>query len=260
MSDIKRKNLKLGQQIVSYLQLGNLKGSKPVLVWLHGWGSEAAVWKNQMIKLANEGFESIALDWPGNGFSQKPIRAFALSDYATILQDLVTELQLTNYHLIAHSFGARVIFVANAEGKINPKKVVIIGGAGLRDNSFATRLKRWVGGWGGSLVRLPVIGLLLSPLARMFRSRDYSRLDGVMADTFRNFIGKDLRSYVSKLLVPTKLIWGEVDQETPLSDAKEMNRLISESTLVSYPEVGHYVFLERPDEVAEEILLFLHQS
>ena len=45
------------------------------------------------------------------------------------------------------------------------------------------------------------------------------------------------------------LIWGENDTETPLQDAKIMNKLIKNSGLVEIKYGTHYVFLEQTQYV-----------
>ena len=59
------------------------------------------------------------------------------------------------------------------------------------------------------------------------------------------------------IIAPVLLIWGEKDTATPLRDARKMEKLIPDAGLVSYPEAGHYSFLDRPGQTAAVIQNFL---
>ncbi len=59
-------------------------------------------------------------------------------------------------------------------------------------------------------------------------------------------VNEDLRHVMPEIKSPTLLVWGENDTATPLSDAKIMEKLISDAGLVSFPDCGHYSFLDNP--------------
>ena len=67
-------------------------------------------------------------------------------------------------------------------------------------------------------------------------------------------IGED---YLNKIKVPTLLIWGENDTETPLEDAKIMEKEIPDAGLVTFKNCSHYVFLERPVQINNIINNFI---
>ncbi len=57
--------------------------------------------------------------------------------------------------------------------------------------------------------------------------------------------------------MPTLLLWGRDDDETPLSDAETIHSLIAGSQLFVY-DGGHCFFSDVPDAVYREIDTFFH--
>ena len=69
----------------------------------------------------------------------------------------------------------------------------------------------------------------------------------------------DSRETAAGIDVPALVLVGEQDQLTPPSDAEELAELIPLARLVRIPDAGHLTPLERPNEVNEELLVFLQQ-
>ena len=57
-------------------------------------------------------------------------------------------------------------------------------------------------------------------------------------------VNEDLKHLMPAIKCPTLLIWGEKDTATPIGDAKIMEKLIPDAGLVSFPNAGHYSFLD----------------
>jgi pimeloyl-ACP methyl ester carboxylesterase len=59
--------------------------------------------------------------------------------------------------------------------------------------------------------------------------------------------------------VPALVVVGEHDQLTPPEDARELAALLPQSRLVELPDAGHLTPLEKPDELKEEMFVFLSE-
>ena len=53
--------------------------------------------------------------------------------------------------------------------------------------------------------------------------------------------------------MPTLLIWGELDERSPLSVARQFERAIPDTKLVVIPHSGHVSNLEQPDLFNEAV-------
>ena len=77
-----------------------------------------------------------------------------------------------------------------------------------------------------------------------FGSEDYRNADDTMKEVFKNVVNEDLKEYLPNIKVSTLLIWGDRDLETPIEDAKLMEKLIPDSGLVIIQGAGHFSYLE----------------
>jgi pimeloyl-ACP methyl ester carboxylesterase len=66
----------------------------------------------------------------------------------------------------------------------------------------------------------------------------------------------DQRDLLPGVTVPTLLIWGELDAQSPLSVAKQFERTIQDTTLVVIPGAGHCCQLERPEQFNKSVREF----
>jgi pimeloyl-ACP methyl ester carboxylesterase len=94
-------------------------------------------------------------------------------------------------------------------------------------------------------------------LAARFGSPDYRATSGVMRGTFVKTVTLDLKSCLPAIQAPTLLLWGDKDQETPLSDGRIMERLIPESRLIVVAGAGHFSYLDKPAFVGAVVRAFL---
>ena len=88
-------------------------------------------------------------------------------------------------------------------------------------------------------------------------SSDYAAASPRMRAIMSRVVNEDLSDCLAKIKAPTLLIWGEKDTATPMRDARKMERLIPDAGLVSYPEAGHFSFLDRPGQTAAVIKSFI---
>lgn len=56
-----------------------------------------------------------------------------------------------------------------------------------------------------------------------------------------------------RITVPTVVLWGERDEVLARADQEAMAAAIPGARLVTYPDTGHLVLFERPDDVAREL-------
>jgi pimeloyl-ACP methyl ester carboxylesterase len=80
---------------------------------------------------------------------------------------------------------------------------------------------------------------------------------GEMRPTLVKLVNADLRPYMPAIAVPTLLVWGSEDTDTPLSAAREMERLIPDAGLVVLEGAGHYSYLDQPDRFARIVSHFV---
>ena len=86
----------------------------------------------------------------------------------------------------------------------------------------------------------------LPALQKKFGSADYASSSPLMRQSMVKLLCADYRDKLPLVSVPTLLIWGEKDDATPLSMAKQMEQAIPDAGLVVIPNAGHFAFAENP--------------
>ena len=176
---------------------------------------------------------------------------YSLSDYVDSVKEYMVENNILFPHVIAHSFGARIVIKALSQNINLFDKVVITGGAGLKPKfSFKKSLKRVV-----FKTLKPFLG---KERLKGFYSQDYLALSPVMKQSFIKIVNEHLDDRLP-LLNGKKmlLIYGDKDKQTPLYMARRISKIITTSTLSVYKDAGHFAFVDCPLKFNLEVKEFL---
>jgi pimeloyl-ACP methyl ester carboxylesterase len=233
--------------------------SPPVLV-LHGWGASIDA-VGSIVSGLGRSAEIVAVDLPGFGRSDPPTAPWTVGRYAAFVVQLAAALSLERFSVLGHSFGARIAIVLADEHPEKLERLLLTGAAGLRPRRRPSyyakvglaKVGRLVAAVGGSPGRR-----LQAALRRRVASADWLAASEALRGTFRLVIAEDLTGRLSRIRVPTLLVWGEQDADTPLWMGERMERLIPDAGLVVLPGAGHYAYAERAGEfnrVAEHFLV-----
>ena len=92
-----------------------------------------------------------------------------------------------------------------------------------------------------------------------YGSEDYKQTSGIMRQTFVNVVNHDLAETATNVQLPTLLLWGDQDQDTPLWQGQLLEELIPDAGLVVYEGAGHYSYLDRLYDATHVIQFFFKQ-
>lgn len=233
--------------------------SKKRVVILPGWGETRTTFK-EIINILKVDYTVYIMDYPGFLNTKFPNYDLTIYDYALLIKAFLEEEKIDNPYIIAHSFGGRIAIILASKYKVKIRKLVLIDSAGIKPKMT---LKRWL--------RLKIYHSLQnfanflpekasnsfkSYLFKKFSSSDYLALDLKMQTTFKNIVNEDLTKYLSLIKIPTLLLWGANDIDTPLKDGKIMHKKITNSELVIFPNCTHYCYLENTYVIIRIILYF----
>ena len=250
---------------VAYLR----EGEGPPLVLLHGgFGFDSRSWRRQFDALSDK-FTVVAWDAPGFGQSSDPPSTFRLPDYADCLARFVNAVDLTTPHVLGLSFGAALALELYRRHPHIPRTLVLAG-------AYA--------GWAGSLPP-EVVGQRLAQAEReenvppeewvpryvpgmLTEAAPQEMVDEVAAlmcdvhpagnvTALRGMAEADLSDVLSRIEVPTLLLYGEADKRSPVAVGEGLHARIPNSTLVILPGVGHLSNFEAAHRFNHEIRTFL---
>ncbi len=255
-----------------------LTGKGEPLFFLHGWGGTKESWGKLTAELEKLGIDEerslVALDFPGFGESEEPVRPWGVSDYAHFFEKLVAgcyrEFDWSgNYDLAVHSFGGRValkLLSTDFEHQITerPDKLVLIAAAGVKHQpSMRLRAAGVAAKAGKRVMKLPVLKKLAPAaqkiLYRILKSHDYEKSTGIMRETFLKIIDEDLAASISHVKNPALVIWGKKDSYVPYSDGLMMHKYILGSQLITVPDGRHGIHKTHAAMLAPHIADFLRK-
>jgi pimeloyl-ACP methyl ester carboxylesterase len=249
---------------IRYVSAGS---GKPLLL-LHGWGTSLDAFAEMTRDLARpagtggsrRSFQVTAFDFPGHGESGLPPGTWTVDDFMDLTLDLMAELGLQRPSIIGHSFGGRVAIKLAAANPDRIERLVLVDAAGVLPRRTtqrvlrraASRFANAVGrhfGRPGQALRRRIVARIASP--------DYLNA-GPLRDTFLAVIKEDLRPALAHIGCPTLLVWGDGDEDTPLADARIMEKLIPGARLLVLKNAGHFSYLDQYGRFRLAIIPFLN--
>lgn len=214
-------------------------------VFIHGFGGQAAQWRNQLQKFAVDN-RVVALDLRGHGLSDKPTSGY---DMPQILQDVETALTLLQvkgkFVLVGHSFGGAIVTEYALKNPDRVERLILIATAGQYKLRPLFR----------SALSLPVSVLRwIGPFTRSWLSGAPYALKKLYADNMSQWKGWDR---FAALDVPTLVIRGHRDRVFERPFFERVPASIPRAEDADIGVSGHMVMLERREAVNRAIERFL---
>lgn len=235
---------------------------------LHSWDALAAALRPN--------YRIIRLDLLTAGLTgPEPTGRYSMERNIELLGRLTAELGVDRYALIATSSGGTVAF---RHAAMNPERVtrlVLINSAGMprtaatdpnraRGGSIARWVQRYYRSrkyWQTALQQQFASGMA-PPTELVERVYDMNRRAGRSAEGaqfLRNFKTGDPEATLAKIIAPTLILWGEgnITVSHLEADVFQLWLTAAPSLKKKYAKVGHYFYLEIPDEAHRDIENFL---
>lgn len=234
-------------------------GPRAVIV-MHGWGCKASTVDLLARAASGKGTTVYNLDLPGFGESSEPDEVWGVEQYTVLIEEFAKKNGIKKPILIGHSFGGRLAIVFASRNEV--EKLILVDAAGIKPRrNLKYYFKVYSFKTGKKLLPLLLGKNRAAKIIERWRgkagSSDYAQASSKMRAIMSRVVNEDLTSLLPEIKAPTLLIWGEKDTATPLRDARTMERLIPDAGLVSYPDAGHYSFLDRPAQTIAVIENFI---
>lgn len=220
-----------------------IEGKGQPIILLHGWGTNMDTFNNIAKELSSK-YEVHQIDLIGFGLTSLPNKSLNVDDYVIFLEDYIKRFKIIKPIILGHSFGGRIA-IKYASKTNNLLKLILVDSAGIKKRSTLIKKikvinfkckKKWY--------RLTKNVMAYNKLIRKVGSYDYQMAPDVMKGTLGKVIKEDLTKYLKQVNCETLIIWGRDDKETPYSDALKMHKLIKNSGLVTFDNIGHFPYLE----------------
>jgi pimeloyl-ACP methyl ester carboxylesterase len=254
-------------------------GKGPVLVLLHTLRTQLDLFEKVVPELAKH-FTVYALDYPGHGYSDIPQGRYDTDFFVAAVEGFLDKLDLRDVTLAGVSIGGSIALIIAARRNDRVTRVIAINpydyakGRGMARSSFL--------GWIITYTALiPLIGETVMRLRNFMIMK--AVLNGGVADPknippslmkemylvgnqpgqYRAFLSllRNAESWETatkeygRIDVPVLLIWGDRDW-AHASEREHDHSLIDKAKMITLAPGGHFLPLDRPNELTQAIIRF----
>jgi pimeloyl-ACP methyl ester carboxylesterase len=232
-----------GTAFATYGLAGAAPAAAPCLIWAHGWGHTHQALLPLAQAMRRQG-DSWLVDLPGFGASPIPPAAWGTADYADAIAEWIATLPAGPKVWVAHSFGCRVGLQLAARHPRAVDALFLIAAAGLPPRrSLAAQVRRLPRRLAFRMLRAwTPEGEARDRLRERYGSADY-RNAGAMRPVLVRAVGEDLSEVARAVRVPTVLIHGDGDRESPPEITERLHALIEGSRLNLLRGFDHWTIL-----------------
>ncbi len=257
-----------------------LESERIPVLFLHGLPSHSYTWRQIMSLLADENIPSIAPDWLGCGFSDKPNQkdfSYTPEAFLTGLSELIALLKLEKFYLVVQGFLSSVGLQYALQ---NPEQIegLIILNTPLTSSAKLP--------WLMKQLSLPLVGDMMTQ-DPLLVDRTIEKGSGFIVadkdlDVLRkpflqsSDVGRSLMAILKKLQLdrtmpeieaglsqwskPSLIIWGTADKWLDIADAQKLAAANSNITLIELSEAKHYPQEHWASDIAKEIVQFFRRK
>lgn len=246
-------------------------GKGPAIIFLHGVGSGKEGWKHQLAPVVEAGFRFIAIDAPGFGETPLPDHP-GFAPHVDAILTVMNDYGLDKAILCGHSLGGMTAqeFHAGHPDRVGALVLSATSPAfGRPDGEFQKQFLQ---------ARLAPFqqGMTMPQFAKDFASRlvgpnpaphaideIIDTLSGVSVEAYRlamhTLTGFDQRENLANISVPTLVISGAEDANSPAAMMEKMASKIPGARYVNLVETGHMAPIETPDAFNQTLINFLRR-
>lgn len=257
----------------------------PVLVFIHGLANYHKVW-DWNVEPLSASYRCIAIDLPGNGFSSRQDAPYSIDYFAKVLMEFLDALNIKNVILVGHSMGGQIALTASLQDSTRIQKLILFAPAGFEYYTPAEAVLFKSAITFGNFLNLdethitqsitssfyassPISKKIIEDLNEIIRNNDRILYRKMLDACMNSMLDQPLFQSLHKIHQPVLVFFGENDMLIPnrflhpvstVDIARKACAELQNSVLVTYPETGHFVQIERMKDVNQTITAFLHNK
>jgi pimeloyl-ACP methyl ester carboxylesterase len=198
---------------------------------------------------------------PGWGRSERPSWLRSVRDIAAIHQWLLAELGISDCSLLGLGFGG---WIAAEMASLSPQqfhRLTLVGAMGIKPPE-------------GDILDQAIISYLAYPQAGFHNQEAFHRIYGdVTTDQLEQWdvaremcfrvawkpymFSQSLPHLLGGIRTPALVVWGDDDRHVPLSAGHAYTKALRQARLEVISGCGHFVEMEKPDELADLVTSFM---
>lgn len=217
--------------------------SRYPIILIHGLGFDTKSWSKTIEELnnSNKDFDIYAIDLLGHGNSDAPKDIdYKVNVQVEILKEFVEKLNL-NPVIVGHSYGGWVTSLYAAFG-YKAKALVLEDAGGFYESSELHDKNMEEGK-----------EEIYKGVMRVEGNHDHVIRGILYADNKEFYLNKEI---LSKIKVPTLIIWGEDDKSVPIEIWYKFHEYIKNSRFEKIPNSGHVSHYSKSEEFSKILIDF----
>lgn len=235
------------------------------LVFIHGSGDSARIWRLQTEYFEQAGREAFAIDLPGHGQRPDmfPPEEVTVPEYAHVAHKIITdELKLERPIIAGHSLGGAVALMMALEYGSELGGLILVGtGARLRVlPSILEDARQAPDQARASLAEFAVTQANIATVPQQVAREQVMPGPTILYRDLAACNVFDVMQRLQEIQLPTLIICGIDDRLTPVKYSEYMHKQIAGSKLHVFPDAGHYVMREQPEAVNRAIEAWLEET
>lgn len=211
---------------------------------IHGWTYTVAPWETTIQILKKHGVEIKMLNVPGLTFPSGKV--WTIDEYTEWADQNIPDGAIA----LGHSNGGRILLNLLSKKQDKLKHLILLDAAGIYEESKKRDIAKKV-----SKIAAPLKAI--KPLRKVYHkllgASDYDHAPENMKKTLANMLESDKSLDISKVTVPTTILWGKLDNVTPPRQAEKMHALIKGSKLQFHDNWTHAPYICDPNGLAHSI-------
>lgn len=217
---------------------------KPILYIIHGWTYTVAPWAKTIALLEKQGIKVEMLNVPGLTSPSKKV--WTIEDYVAWADRKIPDGAVA----LGHSNGGRILLNLCSEKPDKLKHLILLDAAGVYETSGKRDVARTLSKRLRFLKKIPGLTKIWH---KVTGASDYDHAPDNMKQTLSNMLESDKKLNLSKIAVPTSILWGAADTVTPPRQAEVMHEKIKDSTLEIHRGWTHAPYISHPADLAKAI-------
>ncbi len=250
---------------LNYMEQGDQNGE--VVILLHGYSDSLNSFA-PILPLLSRQYHVFAPDQRGHGESSKPSCCYTMADFASDVIAFMDAKEIDRATLVGHSAGSLIAQWVAIHHANRVSRLVLVGASAVGSNEAVEELNRNV----QTLVD-PVdpefvtdfqLSTLYNEVSPEFLEKVISESLKLPADVWHqvaaSIVATDFTHDLARITAPTLIVWGAQDSIFVQSDQEMLRDMIANSTLLTYPETGHALHWERPEQFVSDLEIFMQTT
>lgn len=265
---------------IAYIDEGD--SSNKTILFIHGLASYALSWRKN-IDVLSQSFRCIAIDLPGNGFSDRGSYPYSISFFANCIYEFIERLKLKNICLAGHSMGGQIAMYMLIHKPAIANNLILCAPAGFEtftqlektmyqsaigfSDYFSTEENSLKKSIYSSFYQNPSQSeKMINELTDIMNAYPIKLYRHMIDACVKGMLNEPVYDKIKEIKQPTLILFGERDALIPnrlihpvntRNIAEQGAKLFPHATLKMIPQCGHFLQLEKPAVVNGYITDFI---